>query len=415
MTGVVTLKGMPDLVAAELDIKVREDAHADWPLFLSRHSSVATIAAGAEQIEGIGCALTEEDARRRAVMECLERHAQFGCTTPLTRAATGASLGATVLSPKSLGLYGDNQYDNPCFQFARYSEQDVLEWVDLIEVSTGQRRWLPVEFVYPRARIKRKPLVAGTSSGTAAHSSRTPALLAAICELVERDSLMMFWHRQPTTNVLPIDLADSSAAASDLDSIRAMGYVVVACLLEYDLGIPCVLALALRGDRFCYGAGCHPCLSNALEHAVCELGGLLRWQLLESKGTRCFLPLAEVKKPQDHYSLYDGGPFHDLLRQILKQTLAAPTQRNQEISRTLSDDGALGTVVNALTVRGYSIYACDLTPKPMRTWGLSVMCAFVPGLIPLYFGYDRLRLGCQRLWSRKGPGRLCNLLPHFMT
>jgi ribosomal protein S12 methylthiotransferase accessory factor len=415
MTTVVAPVSLPDLVAAELDIKVRETAHSEWPLGLSRHSCVATLAAGAEQIEGVASAQAAEDARRRAVMECLERHAQFGCTKPLTRAATGASLGAIALSPESLGLYSDSQYDNPSFQFARYSDQEVLEWVDLIDVSTGQLRYLPAEFVYPRARIERKPLVAETSSGTAVHSSRTLALLAAVCELVERDSLMMFWHRQPPTNVLALDPADSSAAACDLDSIRALGYVVVVCLLQYDLGIPCVLALALRGDRFAYGAGCHPSLNKALEHAVCELGGLLRWQMLESKGTRCFLSLAEVRKPQDHYSLYDGGPFYNLLRQILKNTVATVALGNQENSQALSDDEALGTVVDALTVRGYHLYACDITPNTVRPLGLSVVRAFVPGLIPLYFGYDRLRFGCQRLWSRKSPGRLCNLLPHFVT
>jgi hypothetical protein len=156
-------------------------------------------------------------------------------------------------------------------------------------------------------------------------------------------------------------------------------------------------------------------LNKALEHAVCELGGLLRWQMLESKGTRCFLSLAEVRKPQDHYSLYDGGPFYNLLRQILKNTVATVAQGNQENSQALSDDEALGTVVDALTVRGYRLYACDITPNTVRPRGLSVVRAFVPGLIPLYFGYDRLRFGCQRLWSRKSPGRLCNLLPHFMT
>jgi ribosomal protein S12 methylthiotransferase accessory factor len=341
----------------------------------------------------------------------LDRSRPAACSSPILRFFfdSWAVVNYSTIIGKS------HQYADQYFQFARYSKQEVIEWIELIDITTDELRHLPVEFVYPRARIERKPLVAETSSGTASHSSRTAALLAAICELVERDSLMTFWHRQPPTNVLSIDSDISSAAAGDLDSIRAMGYVVVTCLLQYDLAIPCILVFALHGNRFAYGAGCHPYLKIALEHAVCELGGLLRWQVLESKGVRCFLSLAEVRKPRDHYSLYDGGPFHEVLRQTLKNTVVGPSRREPENSQPLSDDESLRQVVDALTVRGYRVYACDLTPHRLGLYGLSVMRAVVPGLIPLYFGYDRLRFGCQRVWSRKGPGRLCNLLPHFMT
>jgi hypothetical protein len=57
----------------------------------------------------------------------------------------------------------------------------------------------------------------------------------------------------------------------------------------------------------------------------------------------------------------------------------------------------------------------DMTPPEARTQGVSVVRTSVPGLIPLYFGSDRIRLGCRRLWGRESPGRLCTLLPLFMN
>ncbi|MEO7145899.1 MAG: YcaO-like family protein [Bryobacteraceae bacterium] len=417
MTGAVSDDCPTDLVAAELGMDVHEEAGAEWPLTFSRHSCAATIAAGSgEPIQGLSCAPTPGDARRRAVMECLERYAQFGCTAPRTRRGTEASLGPAAISPEAFGLYSDDQYDAPGFPFARYSKGEALDWVELTDLTTQQLRYAPVEFVYPRARIDRRPLVLETSSGTAAHSSRTAALLGAVCEVIERDSLMMFWHRQPPTNMLSIDPAGSAAAACELESIRAMGFVTVLCLLQYDLTVPCVLALAMQGDRFAYGAGCHPCLNSALEHALGELGSLLRWQFLKGGQPRGWVSLAEVGKPADHYALYDGGPFHDLIRQVLENTIRGhQTPNKQKSLPAMPEDEALDSVVNDLRAGGYRLYECDLTPLGMRPHGLSVVRAFVPGLVPLYFGSDRIRLGCRRLWSRESPGRLCTLLPHFMT
>lgn len=405
---------LPELFPEDAGLDVREEDSTSWPLALSRHSFVASIETGSQQIQGFGCGLTAEDARRRSIVECFERNAQFGCTAPRVRVATGISLGPAAIPPETLGLYSDDQYDAPHFPFARYSEREPLEWVGLTDLKSGQRCYLPVEFVYPRTLMSRKPLVAETSSGTAAHSSHTAALLAALCELIERDSLMMFWHRQPPTCLLPNDSPVSSLAAQDLEQIRAMGFVVVVCLLQFDLGIPCVLALALRGDRFACGAGCHPCVNNALEHALRELGSSLRWHLLKGGQPRYRISLPDVREPCDHYALYDGGPFHDLLRDVLENTVRPPQGRMNQTMEAMPDDEALNVVVHRLSDRGYRIYECDLTPGETRSCGLFVIRAFVPGLIPMYFGFGNIRLGCRRLWTRESPGRLCTLLPHFV-
>lgn len=405
----------PDLLVAEAGIDVTEDDGPSWPLALSAHSFVASIGKGAAQIQGFGCGPTSEIARRAAVAECIERYSQFGWTAARVHVATAACLGGAALSPETLGLYSEDQYRDPDFPFARYSREEPLEWVEVADLQSRQPRWLPVEFVYPRAKMARKPLAGETSSGTAAHGSRNAALLGALCELIERDSLMMFWHRQPPTRVLALDSGWSSLASGDLELIRGMGFVVVVCLLQFDLGIPCVLALALRGNRFASGAGCHPCINKALEHALRELGSCLRWQLVKGGQPGHGISLDEVRNPADHYALYDGGPFHDLLRQALANTIRSPEGgAYRSTAETIPDDEALNMVAGCLGDRGYRVYEVDLTPGAIRSRGLSVTRAFVPGLIPMYFGFGHMRLGCRRLWGRESPGRLSTLMPHFI-
>jgi ribosomal protein S12 methylthiotransferase accessory factor len=404
-------------VASRLDIKIREDTRDDWPLLLSRHAAVATISTGLRSCEGFGCGTTIEVARRRAIMECCERFAQFTCAPAAgTAIVSGADLCDLAVSPESFGLYCDFQYAARGFPFARYADREPIEWIQVSDMITEKPRYVPVEFVYPHVSGDRKLLVQENSSGTAAHSSPAAARLSALCELIERDGAMMFWHRQPATAVMQLDATDSPLALSDIEAMRAMGYVVTGCQLEYDLGVPCVLMVALHGDRFACGLACHPCLDEALEHAIRELGLQLRWQCQHVRGPRTWIWPNEVQKPADHFALYDAGPYHSILRQILENVLRLPSAsvHNAE-KRAMTVEQALDFVVSRLATRGYTIYECDLTPEGMMECGLCVIRALVPGLIPLYFGYDRIRFGCRRLWARDGPGRFCNLLPHFLN
>ncbi len=409
------LESSTSTLASDLSMQVcAEEESGEWPLVLSRYSYRSQIPSGAEKVEGFGVGATAEDARCRAIMEGAERFSQF-CTVPShVRVATGASLGPEAISPKLLGTYADAQYAMPDFPFAPYSEDAVLEWIAVEELGTTNRNYIPIEFVYPRIPLQRRKLVAESSSGTAAHTSPERARLAAICELIERDSLLMFWHRRVPTATLLVNEDLSPNATDDLNAIRRMGFVVVVCSLAYDLGIPCVLSVALKGNRVAYGAGCDMSLRVALEHSVRELGALLRWQARSEVRQTC-MTLKRVVSPADHHALYDGGPFHSVFRDTLDDTIrAAPSVQSQHAPPT-SEATALEELSERLWARGLRIYTCNLTPPSVAACGASVVRAFVPGLIPMYFGYDRIRLSCRRLWSRDAPGRLCNLLPHFMT
>ena len=145
-----------------------------------------------------------------------------------------------------------------------------------------------------------------------------------------------------------------------------------------------------------------------------ELGQSLR-QLLETPAsTVVSRSLLDVRTPADHYSLYNRGPLHRLLRQLLAQTLQETDDLPWRSTRApASDAHAVESLVTMLARRGWHAYSCDLTPIELADCGVHIRRVVVPGLIPIHFGYDRLRLGCRRLWDAVAPGRLCTLLPHF--
>jgi ribosomal protein S12 methylthiotransferase accessory factor len=403
------------------------------PSGLSYFTATAQVYTDIESIYGFGTGNSKDVAMQRAVMECVERYAQFqphistpnshikglneNCDrSPVTVIDSYASLKKNAILPTACGLYSDAQYAAPGFSCVPFSEQMSIEWIEVSEALTNTRKFVPIEFIYPRVCLNRSPIVTETSSGTAAHFDKDAAMLLAICEVIERDSLMLFWYRQPPTATIPIETIPVPALREDLRSIQALGFVVTVCCLRYDLEVPCFLAIAIKGNSFLYGLGCHPDWFCALSHAVVELSQSLFSQRRTPSREVKYQFLPHVKTPEEHYALYNKGFLHHVLRQLFAQVLYSqkPEDGNMAFNEYVSEKEYLNRILETLTTLGYRTYICDITPKKLADYGIYVVRALVPGLIPIHFGYDRLRIGCRRLWADGYPGRFSTFLPHFM-
>ena len=231
-----------------LSIEEQHRPGDSWPIRTAQFFAAATAESSLEVIQGFGSGTTPELARLRAVMECAERYAQFGqVAPPIAAVAPFDSLGQDAISPHACGLYSPRQYATPGFGLQPFSERTPIEWLATSDLETGVGRLLPVEFLYPRASLTRPRIVMESSSGTAAHTSPEAATLAALCEVIERDCLLLFWYRRPPTAAATIDALDAPGLQEDLRRIQARGFVVTVCSLTYDLDVPCFLDCGDQG------------------------------------------------------------------------------------------------------------------------------------------------------------------------
>ncbi|MBF2063167.1 MAG: YcaO-like family protein [Calothrix sp. C42_A2020_038] len=383
----------------------------------SYFNATAQVCTDIESIYGFGAGNSEDIAMQRAVMECVERYAQFqpNVSTP-TIIQSYASLQENAILPTACGLYSHAQYTASDFKCVPFSEQMPLQWLEVSEVATNNTKLIPIEFIYPRAYLNRSPIVIETSSGTAAHFHKDTAILLAICEVIERDSLMFFWYRQPPTATISIEVIPVYTLRQELRKIQNLGFVVTVCYLTYDLDIPCFLVIALKGNSFIYGLGCHPDWFHALSHAVVELSQSLFSQRRTPPWELKHQSLPQVKTPEDHYALYNKGFLNPVLRQFLAQVLHSQKPQDSSIlfQQHFNEKEYLNHILQTLGKLGYRIYICDITPQNLADSGIHVIRTLIPGLIPIHFGYNSLRMGCRRLWSNNYSGRLSTLLPHFM-
>jgi len=406
-----------DALVHAYDLAVTTGPESLTPVGASRFKALARTG-GDRPIVGFGAGATEQAARVRAVLECVERLAQFAAREPPGVVACRLDELPDAVAPAELGLYSSHQYAALSGRVTAFSEEMVLDWLPMRDLRTGRERFVPVETVHPRAPLRHLPLVLETSSGTAAHLHYGDALLAGLCEVVERDAVLVFWHRQPRTPQLSVELLPDPVR-EEMRHVQAAGHVVIVADLTY-LEVPCFLVLALRRTALGYGLGCHPDPAAALAHAVRELGARLGWMAESAHGALAHLPVGAVVSGSDHYGLYHNGPLHGVLRDVLSSALRPPNRpasspAGQPAPAPKPVRPGWPAVAATLAESGFPVLARDITPARARDCGAVVVRVVVPGLVPFHVGGGTLRLGCARLTGTTAPGQLRNLLPHFLS
>src|SRR5262249_53577196 len=148
----------------------------------------------------------------------------------------------------TLPLFSDSQYRRPGFRFRPFDASHPLRWVRGFSLTHGAPRLVPVAAAHYGEADE---LVEETSSGMAAHTARRPALLSALCALVERDAFMIHWLNRLAPPLVDLGGASDERVSRFLQFVTSRGWKPRVSDLTTDLGIPVYLASGVRED----GAG----------------------------------------------------------------------------------------------------------------------------------------------------------------
>lgn len=328
----------------------------------------------------VGVARDARLAELAARAEAAERFAAGDQSRkPLVRASARALGGA--FDPELLLAHNRRQYAG-ARAGERFDPSAEYNWMPVRSAVSGEPRGhVPAGLVFtPFADPASPPLPRVGFSGVAAHSSREEAVERAVCELIERDAFMWTWiqrvaRERVDARTLPDELRD------DLSAMARAGWRSEFVNLTLDT-LPVILCAIARGRRFELGAACHPDPAHAAAKALSE-ASVTQW------GAEPVLDPApaaeEVRSAADHVR-YHQSPEH--LEEHAFLTSSPDTIDLREL--TPPDEPA----VEAAAAVAEPVVA-ELTSPATRPF--HVVRAFVPGLVPLVFGYDREPLGMPRL------------------
>lgn len=340
---------------------------------------------GSLRQSSMGKGITIASSRAGALAEALERQCIAWRGDEYVVHARMADLEGAI-HPHDIQLFSASQLTSPMageapahrFHYIpqAFDVETVHAWVPLRGlVDDTQQAWMPASLAYLGAPRSSPGGVRGCSNGVAAGNTVDEALLQGLLELVERDSVALWWYPRVHRPGVDLDAIDDVRVRAALAPLRARDRRVWVLDLTSDLGIPAMVALASDSDggRVLPGFGAHVDPVIAVVRALTELAqgeaGLSAGEAQLREGVEGDW-LSDVTIATDPWLAPDG-------------TAPLPTAPSMDLHESLD------CVTSALSDAGLETWWMDLSRRDI---GLPVVRTVVPGL--------------RHFWNRFAPGRL---------
>lgn len=346
-----------------------------------------------------GKGTNDVQAKASALCEALERYSgQFRGDEPRRRGRL-VDLGDEAIHPNACMLFSDRQFQerdqwnlrSSIYHYVpdRFDPEVEIDWTPVWSLTRGTIRYLPTSFCYfSYPESCGQHFCVGCSNGNAAGNTLEEAVLQGFLELVERDSVALWWYNRLRVPAVDLDSFNEPYVRQLRAFLQTHGRDLWVLDLTSDLEIPALVAVSRRTaaptEHIMFGFGAHLDPRIALLRAVTELNQMLV-HLLDAPA--------------------DGSPPSRLSDRDTIEWLQKATLTNQpylvpkeELPRTfdsyatcwtdnLKDDIA---VCQARVERhGLELMVLDQTRSEI---GLPVVKVMVPGL--------------RHFWARYAPGRL---------
>lgn len=351
---------------------------------------------------------TEQQGLYLGLLEGIERYAgHIPHHKQTTIFESYAHLAPDALDPRTCGLYQPAFYPKNAPFYAPFTPERVMPWI--WGYSFRQRRPLlvPEQLVYyVNYRSEYPSMVQDCSSGCAIGSCLEEALFHALLELIERDTFLLSWYARLAPPRIEPRSCQNLETLFILEAVEKSGYDLYFFDTRLDTPIPSVMGVARRKEpgpgNFMLSAGCSFDPEDAIHKTLCEIASHV-FSFPEITARR----MDEIRAMAQDFSLVKGlsecgllfglpemAHYADFLFQNPLTRTLAETYHQWNTTRPRHDDllDDLSFCMETLFQLGLDVIVVDQTSREQRASGLTTVCALVPGLLPMDFGWERDRV-----------------------
>lgn len=350
-----------------------------------------------------GTHLRGEAALAAAIAEGVERYSSAFVPEHELVISSASDLDTQPVDPGRFALFHARQYGASGFPFVPFTAATRVRWTAGFSLPDCEPVMLPAQLTYLRRAPDDEALIGyATSNGVACGATLEEAILAALCEVIERDAFMLAWYNRLS---LPRLTWSGTSTLGQLERrfFAPSGLQYSAVDLSVFFDVPAVLGVVHgpRGEPGALGVGaaCATRIEVAWRKALGEAFSVRRWArtLAVAEPSRRPSRSEEIGTFDDHILFYADE----------ERARAAAFLDGSERTRDAADVPAVARAdvlasITALCLRlrerGASAYAVDLTSPDVLEAGLRVARVTAPELCPLDV-FDTARfLGGERMY-----------------
>lgn len=353
--------------------------------------------------DGAGGAIDPQRASDISIVESLERYSS--CTWDPNGIITAREdeLGEAAIGPNSWPQCSATELAAPDSSLNEYDARLPIRWQRAWSLTRGKEVFVPANIVYLRFPIysPSELFCHSVSTGSAAHSSMSEAVLGGLLEVVERDSISLTWlqrMRLPRVNVDPAALTDHAREYYRVGTSTNLEVRIFDATTDF--GIPVLYAVQLSDDdpalAQIVAATCDLDPQQALAKIYRELSSL---RIALRAHARNPQPASEAGLSVVGGAVYQGGRSQRHVFDFLLEGERPSVTLDQVGARPGEGQDPLQWAVGQLADAGAEVLAVDITSDEARQVGLHVVKVLVPQAMPLSFVHNARYLATKRLYS----------------
>lgn len=342
---------------------------------------------------------TEIQAKASAICEALERDSGVFQGNEIRHKDTYKNLGNAAIHPNSFLDFSEEQYKNRSQTNSEHAksrnvpepfdEESEIEWTPVWSLTYQQFKYLPTAYCYYGYPKKQNRFCWANSNGAAAGNSKEEAILQGFMELVERDSVALWWYNRVKMPAVDLDSFDDPYFQDVKNYYQTINREIWVLDLTADLKIPAFVAISRRTDQgaedIIFGFGAHFDPKMGILRAITEAGQILPGVLnVAADGSTEYRFTDEVALEWWQTATLENQPY-------LVPDASVKAKVYSDYPQLWSDDFLedVLTCVNIAEEHGMETLVLDQTRPDI---GLDVVKVIVPGM--------------RHFWKRLGPGRL---------
>ncbi|MEU6560087.1 TOMM precursor leader peptide-binding protein [Nocardia nova] len=234
-----------------------------------------------------GKGMTDVQAKASALGEAIERLSGIYCGDEARIAASYRELDpGSAIAPNELHLFSEKQFAHRSEWNARgahfervcdpFDAEQRIDWTPVWSLTRSEFRYIPTASLFYGYPMRPGNVYSGAdSNGNAAGTSIEDAIVQGFMELVERDSVGIWWYNRLSMPRIDLESFDEPYFGWWTEAYRKLGRETWVLDVTADLGIPAVVAVSRRFDKpvedILIAFGAHFDVHIAISRAMSEM------------------------------------------------------------------------------------------------------------------------------------------------